>query len=664
MNPIHSRDERPRSARVLVVEDEALIADEIADRLRRRSYEVVGIADTGHDAVRQACVTRPDLILMDIRLKGAIDGIETAALVQEKIDVPIVFLTAHSDESTLARAREAAPYSYILKPLQERDMLAIDMALYRHSLEKRLRESEVRYQATLSSIGDAVIAVDLDGKVTYLNPAASELTGYEPFEAAGRFVEEVMPIFHEVSGQKLETPALRVLRSKTRFFLTEPVLLRTRRDSLVPIDDCASPIVERDGSISGAVVAFRDVRDRRTQEERVRRAEEQLRQAQKMEAIGRLAGGIAHDFNNLLTVISSATEMLMDSTSVDAQARELVDEIDGATERASSLTRQLLSFGRKQILQPEVVDVNALVGSLNRMLRRLISEDIELELSLSVEPVVVKVDPRQLEQVLMNLVINARDAMPGGGRLVIATDAPEELPEALVDAGEGTSFVRLLVRDSGEGMPHDVALRAFEPFFTTKGKGKGTGLGLATVHGIVTQSGGHVELDSRVGEGTTISIYLPSVDAPVLSSHRTRAGAPRGGETVLLVDDEDGVRLVAQATLKRHGYRVITARDGGEAWALFRSRVSEIDIVVTDVVMPGKGGRELAEDVTALRPGLPVLFLSGYADDTLIRHGVEEGAADLLQKPFLGSELARKVREVLDRRAAGGIHKRIEPAPD
>lgn len=648
MNPIHSHGERRTSARVLVVEDEALIAEEIADRLRRRLYDVVGVADTGHDAVRQAWAARPDLILMDIRLKGGIDGIETAALVKERLDVPIVFLTAHSDESTLARAREAAPYSYILKPLQERDMLAIDMALYRHSLEKRLRESEVRYQATLSSIGDAVIAVDLDGNVTYLNPAACEVTGYGPTEANGRPVDDVMPIFHEVSGQKLETPALRVLRSKTRFFLTEPVLLRTRGGGLVPIDDCASPIVERDGSISGAVVAFRDVRDRRSQEERLRRAEEQLRQAQKMEAVGRLAGGIAHDFNNLLTVISSATEMLLESTSADEQTRELVDEIDGATERASSLTRQLLSFGRKQILQPEVVDLNALVGSLNRMLRRLISEDIELELALSAEPLAVKVDPRQLEQVLLNLAINARDAMPAGGRLTLATEIATTLPDVLVDAEESASFVRLLVRDTGEGMPHDVALRAFEPFFTTKAKGKGTGLGLATVHGIVTQSGGHIELDSRVGEGTTVSIYLPMVDAPVSSERRARLRAPRGGETVLLVDDEDGVRLVVQATLRRHGYHVLTARDGAEAWALFRARVSEIDVVVTDVVMPGMGGRELAERVRTLRPKVPILFLSGYADDTLVRHGVEEGDAALLQKPFLGSVLARKLREFLD----------------
>jgi signal transduction histidine kinase/ActR/RegA family two-component response regulator len=365
--------------------------------------------------------------------------------------------------------------------------------------------------------------------------------------------------------------------------------------------------------------------------------------SQKLEALGRLAGGVAHDFNNLLTVILGYADILS-HYSGDDHAREVGGEIQKAAERAAALTRQLLAFSRRQILQPSILDLNDLVRNLDTMLRRLIGEDVQLTTALHADRLLVKADPSQLEQVLTNLVVNARDAMPRGGRLVLSTAAA---PGA---AGPGERFALLTVTDSGCGMDGRVLKRLFEPFFTTKDVGKGTGLGLAMVYGIVKQSGGRIEVVSEPGRGSTFRVHLPLTDGvPDAAPPPTVPADSAGGkETILLVEDEEAVRSLARRALEVKGYNVMEAGDGVAALTVCQRCLRSIDIVVTDVVMPRLSGVDLVNRLRTVRPQLKVLYVSGYTDSTVVRHGVEAGEANYLQKPFTPDQLTRKVRDVLD----------------
>jgi two-component system cell cycle sensor histidine kinase/response regulator CckA len=385
-----------------------------------------------------------------------------------------------------------------------------------------------------------------------------------------------------------------------------------------------------------------------------KRLESELRQAQKLEAIGQLAGGIAHDFNNLLTVITGRSHLALGQLPADHAVRRHIDLIQTTAERAAALTRQLLAFSRKQILEPKVLDVNAIVAGLAPMLSRLIGEDLELVAVPAPDLGRVKADPSQLEQVIVNLAVNARDAMPQGGTLSIET-GNVELDEAYVSRHPGAStgrFVRLAIRDTGHGMDAAVKARIFEPFFTTKEPGKGTGLGLATVFGIVKQSGGSIGVESEPGQGTTFTVYLPWVDAAVdrIALPMAAPTLARGSETILLVEDEDEVRALARETLEGQGYTVIPATAPAEALRLVGSHVGPIHLLVTDVVMPQLSGRGLAEQLTPDRRDLRVLYMSGYTDDAMVRHGVLEEGTAFLHKPFTPQTLLVKVREVLDRR--------------
>ncbi len=385
-----------------------------------------------------------------------------------------------------------------------------------------------------------------------------------------------------------------------------------------------------------------------------RRLEEQFRQAQKMEAIGTLAGGVAHDFNNLLTIINGYTDLLLSSLKPGDPMRNLLAEIHKAGERAGSLTRQLLMFSRQQVVEPKVLDLNAEVVDTEKMLRRLIGEDIVLRTALDPAIAPVKADPGQLQQVLMNLSVNARDAMPQGGRLTIETQNVT-LDDTYAETHPGVrpgQYVMLAVSDTGTGMDAKTKARIFEPFFTTKGAGKGTGLGLAVVHGVITQSEGHIDVYSEVGRGTTFKIYLPAVKErlPTGKSFHGLHSMPRGSERVLLVEDEDAVRALARLVLASCGYTVLEAADGREAVRAAEHDSGRIDLVVSDVVMPHLGGRQLVEQLAAVKPGMKVLFLSGYTDDAIVRHGVLEAEYAFLQKPFTPTALAQKVREVLDQK--------------
>ena len=380
-----------------------------------------------------------------------------------------------------------------------------------------------------------------------------------------------------------------------------------------------------------------------------RRLEEQLRHSQKMEALGRLAGGVAHDFNNLLTVISGFGGLTLAALAENDPNRENIVEITQAADSAASLTRQLLAFSRRTMIEPVVLDLNGVVGDMETMLRRLIGEDVQLSTALDPALRPMRGDIGLVSQVLMNLAVNARDAMPDGGRLTIAT-RNVDLDEAYLQAHPGARpgpHVALVVSDTGTGMSPEVQARAFEPFFTTKGVGRGSGLGLAVVHGIVEQSAAHLELTSEVGAGTTFTIHFPAVDEPALERAPAPAQAPRGSAVILLVEDEDGVRKLARLILERSGYTVIEAASGEEAVALLERHRGPIDMLVTDVVMPGIDGGQVAAAVTRRFPSARVLYLSGYTSDAVVRHGIQHHEVAFLQKPFSAASLAARVRDVL-----------------
>jgi signal transduction histidine kinase/ActR/RegA family two-component response regulator len=407
--------------------------------------------------------------------------------------------------------------------------------------------------------------------------------------------------------------------------------------------------------VAGLVVNARDVTDRRNTERALRESEERLFHAQKMDAIGRLAGGVAHDFNNLLTAIRGHAELLLADLPEGDAIRDDIHEIEDAARRATGLTRQLLAFSRKQVLQPRALDLNAVVQDMERMVGRLIGEHITLVASLSPELASIRADRSQIEQVVLNLAVNARDAMPAGGRLLIETaviDTPDGSPHPEVRAGR---WVMLRVSDTGVGMDAATSAQAFEPFFTTKPPGQGTGLGLSTVYGVVRQSGGHVWAESMTADagretGTCMTVLLPAVElAPEVAEPRPVAvRAPGGEETVALVEDEKSVRELAQRILTRGGYRVIAAEDGQSGLKLIAGFREPIHLLLTDVVMPGMGGRELVERVCEMRPGIRVLYMSGYAEDAVVRDGALAPGSGFLEKPFSPDMLLARVRELLD----------------
>jgi PAS domain S-box-containing protein len=382
-----------------------------------------------------------------------------------------------------------------------------------------------------------------------------------------------------------------------------------------------------------------------------RRLEDQLRQAQKMEAVGMLAGGVAHDFNNLLTIITGYSQLILNSIRPEDPNRHSVEQIMKAGERAAALTKQLLAFSRRQVLQAKVLDLNKLVGSLATMLRRLIGEDVDLRLVLPPDLGRVSADPSQIEQVLMNLVVNARDAMPKGGILTIETNnvCLDETYVSRHSSVKPGQYILLGVSDTGAGMDQATLARLFEPFFTTKGTGKGTGLGLSTVFGIVKQSGGSVEVYSEPGHGTSVKVYLPRIDQPVsVEAKSERKTVMRGSETILLVEDDEMVRTLVRETLQREGYQILDAPGPLEARRISEQHKGAIQLMITDVVMPKVNGRELAEQLGKRRPDMRVLYMSGYTDNAIMNSGVLEKDVAFIQKPFTPAVMAEKVRDVLE----------------
>jgi PAS domain S-box-containing protein len=521
----------------------------------------------------------------------------------------------------------------------------------RQRVEEALRESEEQYRDLYENAPLAYFSVGADQVIKKANRRAVELLNHAMGDLIGRDILEfyaATPNGKEKARQVFE----RLLAGE---HIRDEELEMSKADGhLVWVSLTVRPIRDAGGEIVESRSMIVDITERKQAEEALHRSEEQLRQIQKLESIGQLAGGVAHDFNNLLTAIMGQSGMALRALPPNDPVRSNIQEIRKAADHAANLTRQLLAFARKQVIEVKTLNLNDLVLNVDKLLRRLIGEDIELVTLPASDLGQVKADPGQLEQVLVNLAVNARDAMPKGGKLTIET-ANVTLSQAYarqhaeVTPGE---YVMLAVSDTGIGMTEEVKAHIFEPFFTTKEMGKGTGLGLATCFGIVKQIGGHIWVYSEPDQGTTFKIYLPRVEAAADLSAKPEEvdDLPRGTETVLLVEDEPAVRVVAVQTLQEQGYTVLEAANGDEALRVAQERAEEaIHLLLTDVVMPRMSGKELASQLKTIRPGLKVLFISGYTDNAIIHNGVLEPGIAFLQKPFTPEVLARKVREVLDR---------------
>jgi PAS domain S-box-containing protein len=564
--------------------------------------------------------------------------------------------TTYSTEVLLRRKSGEAFWGHIAgraiqsDQLGERSIWVLQDIDSRKKAEKALLASQARLDAAQEQahIGSWEIGLD-DDQGGFWSKEMFRLFGMEPATSPPPFTE---------FAARVHPDDLKALLS------VRETLIQTGTPQTIEYRCCPSPGESRTyranfrlrrgeaGQVVGMAGTLQDVSEQKRTEREQARLQEQLQQAMKMEAVGRLAGGVAHDFNNLLTVISGNAELAKMELNQADPLRQYLDGVSGAAASAAELTGQLLAFSRRQIIEPRIVNLNDLVGSLRKMLARLIGENIGLETKLTSDLGAVKVDPGQFDQVIVNLAVNARDAMPKGGRLLIET-SNREIDEGWCELHPGLKpgpFVMLAVTDSGHGMDKEVRDRIFEPFFTTKPKGHGTGLGLAMIFGVVHQAGGAIDVYSEVGQGTAFKIYLPRVDEPTEQLGRPVAMTelPKGNELVLLVEDEKAVRGLAATFLKRQGYRVFEAPNGGEALAYAERCKETIHLLFTDVVLPGMNGREVAERLHLMHPESAVLFASGYTEDTIVRTGVMSDQLAFISKPYSLQAVSRKVREVLD----------------
>jgi PAS domain S-box-containing protein len=748
--------------RILIVEDEGIIARDIERQLLALGHVPAGIAASADEAVALARATSPELVLMDIHLWGPVDGIDAALRIRAELGIPCVFLTAYATDEVVARAKRAEPLGYIIKPFDEQSLrTTTEIAVHKSRSDLLVRRSEAKYRAVVESAHDAIVTLDGAGKIVGWSKAAARLFGHAEAAIAGQPMLALLPARHHAAWRArmeallaagdaendhvlLELEALLAgggelpievsiagWSTEERFFtvVVRDVSARQRAERTSRLQSAALDaavnaiiITDSEGTIEWLNPAFtaltgytaeesigrkpwevvpdglhdeaffvmlrETLRDGRSwvgersnrrkdsspyvEEETitpVRNAageishfvgvkrdlsgqkllQAQLLQAQKMEVVGRLAGGVAHDFNNLLTVINGTAELVLLDLPDEHALRVDVQEIHGAGLRAARLTRQLLAFSRRQVLTPEVVDIGAHLRGTASLLRRLIGEDIELVLEAAPDLSRVLVDPGQLEQVILNLAVNARDAMPHGGKLSItARNVELRDPEVAARAGlRPGSYVQLQVTDSGTGMDAATLGHLFEPFFTTKEHGKGTGLGLATVHGVVRQSGGGILVHSELGHGASFEVFLPPAAAKSVAPAPVR-GSGRGHETILVVEDEDGPRALAARMLRGAGYQVLAAGSGREALALLASHEGPVHLLFTDVVLPGMSCADLVAAVVRLCPGIKVLFTSGYPDDVRLEQALQERPDQIITKPYSVAELTGKVRSLLD----------------
>jgi signal transduction histidine kinase/response regulator of citrate/malate metabolism len=648
-------------ARVLIVDDQPTGRRLLAAMLAPEGLEVQ-TAGSGKEALAMVAEQPPDLILLDL-LMPDMDGCQVTGIIkshQATRSIPIIMVTSCDDHHARLRGLSAGAEEFLAKPLDRLELCA----RVRNML--RLKASEKDRDARLVLVRDLQRRTrelrEIEVRIAYAFRVAR--MGVWEFDLSTKRLawSEALPALFNVAEH--EVPAslaglLSMVHPDDRHLVEDALALVGREGTGFEFEFRA---LWPDGSAHWMASQARVLCDESDRPTRLlgltmdvgarKSLEVQFRQSQKMEAVGHLAGGVAHDFNNLVTIILGYTGLVVQSMTSDDPRRADLNEVTNAGQRAAALARQLLAFSRTQTPQPTTIDLNALVGGVHKMLGRLLAEDITLTLALARNVGAVRADRGQIEQVLMNLMLNARDAMPLGGRLVVETanaDIETSMPQdSTIPAG---SYVLLSVRDSGIGMNEETKARVFEPFFSTKAEGRGTGLGLSTALGIVRQSGGYLRVTSELGQGSTFSVYLPRISAdrtpePVVADGPALAV---GTETLLIVEDDEAVRGLMRTTLERAGYNILEAASGRRAEALFEKRGGLVDLLVTDVVLPGASGPTLFRRLTQTRPGLRVLYVSGHADDAVVAHDHVDPYVELMHKPFTADALARKVRDVLDR---------------
>ncbi len=636
--------------RVLIIEDSEANATSVVRELEKVGYETfferVETAESLRDSLSQQ---EWDIVISDYNMPGFSGSQALEILKATGKDVPFLFFSGSIAEDEALKILKAGASDIIMKGHTSRLVLTVVRELRevqerreKRRMEQALIESEEKYRELVDEVNDGFYISDSEGVLLFANKALAKMLGYEhPEKLIGKkFLEFITPETVEEVDKRFGG----LVKGETHYEISVSKIIGA--DGKERYLEVKPSLILKEDKVVGARGVIRDITERQL-------LEQQLRQSQKMEAVGRLAGGISHDFNNLLTVMIGYCQMVEKKIPEDNPLHKDVQEIKKSAIRAASLTKQLLAFSRKQILQPEKMNLNNIVAEMDVMLRRVIGEDIELLSVTCPELGLVMADPGQIEQVIMNLVVNARDAMPDGGKLTLET-ANVHLSENFVRLNPGAKaghYAMIAITDTGCGMDANTLSKLFEPFFTTKAPGKGTGLGLSTVYGIIKQSDGYISVYSEVGTGTTFKVYLPLVSGSVVDQ-KTGSGTGKvplykPTETILLAEDEEAVRNLAQRILSEQGYKVLAASDALQALQILQEHKGKIDLLITDMIMPGMTGLGLVQRVQANYPQIKVMYISGYTDTAILHQGLLEPSTAFLQKPFTPHTLLKKIREVL-----------------
>ncbi len=631
--------------KIQIVEDESIFARDLEYQLVSMNFSVVSISDTGEQAIKEAEKVVPDLILMDIRLKGKIDGIETSQKIRSHNNIPVIFLTAYADEQTLKRAKFTEPFGYLLKPINKRELKAvIEMALYKHRMEKKLWASEERFRRLVENTMDLLFVIDSHTNIVDINQTACRKSGYNREELLELTMKDI-----GIGDQKIVKKIIQQL-TYTRSLTVE--------DAFQCKDGTTFPVEIHIGLLSTGgnpllLALARDITSRQKREAEKIELEKQLLRSQKLEELGRLAGGVAHDFNNMLTVIQGYSDMALLHIEQSSPLYTDLKEIRDAAYRSASLTRQLLLFSRHQPVEYSLLNINTLIKNLIQMLNRILGENVVIKTELKNGLWDVWGDLGSIEQAIMNLTINAKESILGKGKITIKTDntiIDKSNIDTTTDAKPG-KYVVIEVKDTGAGMDVETLKHIFTPFFTTKGQGKGTGLGLSVVNDIVKNNNGWIRVDSQLGKGSIFTLYLPASfreeekkkeeikDLQDLKGH---------GEHILLVEDEESVREYTSTVMQNNGYTVTTAATTKQALANFNKKKNDFQLLFTDMVLPDKTGLELAKHIRLERPDIPVLLSSGYTDENLGSIRDREEMYEFIQKPYDMVNILRAVKRILN----------------
>jgi len=627
---------------ILIVENDKVVADDIQQCLKNWGYDVSAIAYSREEAINSVAERQPDLVLMDIKLNGDMGGLEAAGQIYAQFNIPIVYITTYADVNTLRQAIAGEPYGFILKPFQTEELHStLKFAFYKHKIEKQLiegkitkealKKSEALYRLLFDSAPDGMNILDKEGKIIDCNKSEEFLCGYTRDELVNKHITDMMS---PLSVKKF----YEMFQLLKQLEPIEGEIQIVRGDKKTAEVWCKNiPLIDEKSNFTGVLVYHRDITERK-------RLERQLIQSQKMDTIGRLSAGVAHDFNNILSAISDFSSLIMSQLDVNNPILEQLEEIKKASGWGTSLARQLLAFSRKQVIQPKVVDLNSILLERKEMLQYLIGKDIEMNLFLQPKPGHIKADPGQIEQVIMNLIVNARDAMPDGGKLTIKTEKltltekdceinPPKYP------GE---FVCLTVNDTGSGIDNTIMAQIFEPFFTTKKPGEGTGLGLSTVSEIVKQHKGWIDIVSEPAKGSIFRVYLPTINIVARLQE-----SPEKNERILILEDEDMVREVTSSILRESGYTVFEADSLNEAQHIFKKENGKFDLIISDIVLHDEAGPEIIEKFLSANLDLQLLLNSGYYDNHTQWATINNKKFRFIQKPYKATELLQTVQDIL-----------------